>query len=55
MKIFAVMTVAFLPLSLIVTRHDMDFSMPEYRWAFAYPLVIALRVTACAARFLDFD
>ena len=41
MKIFTVVTVIFLPLTLIAGWYGMNFDMPEYRLSFGYPLVIA--------------
>lgn len=42
MKIFTVITAIFLPLTLIVGWYGMNFSMPEYSWPYAYPVVIVL-------------
>lgn len=40
MKLFTVVTVIFMPLTLIVGWYGMNFPMPEYRWSFGYPVVI---------------
>lgn len=45
MKIFTLITTIFFPLTLIVGWYGMNFSMPEYGWAFGYPLVIALSIS----------
>ena len=42
MKIFTVITAVFLPLTLIVGWYGMNVKMPEYKWAYGYPYVIAL-------------
>lgn len=42
MKIFTVITAVFLPLTLIVGWYGMNVQMPEYKWAYGYPYVIAL-------------
>lgn len=44
MKIFTVITAIFLPLTLIVGWYGMNLQMPEFRWPFGYPVVIALCV-----------
>ncbi len=49
MKLFTVITAIFLPLTLIVGWYGMNFPMPEYRWAFGYPIVVA--VSAAVALF----
>jgi len=45
MRLFTVITAVFLPLTLIVGWYGMNFSMPEYKWPYGYPAVIAV----CAA------
>ena len=40
MKIFTVITVIFLPLTLIAGWYGMNFDMPEYGLSFGYPLII---------------
>ena len=43
MKIFTVVTVIFLPLSLLAGWYGMNFAyMPELHWTFGYPAVILL-------------
>ena len=54
MRTFTVMTAIFFPLSLIVGWYGMNFSMPEYGWAFGYPMVIALSVVVCGICFWVF-
>lgn len=45
MKIFTVVTVIFLPLSLLVGWYGMNFSyMPELKWKYGYPTVILISV-----------
>lgn len=44
MKLFTVITAVFLPLTLIVGWYGMNFAMPEYRWAYGYPVVILASV-----------
>lgn len=40
MRLFTVVTVIFLPLTLIVGWYGMNLQMPEYQWIWSYPLVI---------------
>ncbi len=40
MRLFTVITAIFLPLTLIVGWYGMNFPMPEYKWAYGYPVVI---------------
>ena len=54
MRTFTVMTAIFFPLSLIVGWYGMNFSMPEYGWAFGYPMVIAPSVVVCGICFRIF-
>lgn len=42
MKIFTIITAIFMPLQLIVGWYGMNLMMPEFKWAFAYPVVIAV-------------
>lgn len=44
MKLFTVVTTIFLPLSLIAGWYGMNFSMPEYSWAYGYPCAIILSI-----------
>jgi magnesium transporter len=44
MRLFTVVTVIFLPLSLIVGWYGMNLQMPEYRWVWSYPLVIIVSI-----------
>ncbi len=43
-KIFTVITAVFLPLTLIVGWYGMKIEIPEFRWPYCCPLVIALCV-----------
>ena len=45
MRLFTVVTVIFLPLTLIVGWYGMNLQMPEYRWDWSYPLVILVSIT----------
>ena len=43
MRILTVVTTIFLPLTLIAGWYGMNFTyMPELRWKYGYPLVIAI-------------
>ncbi len=44
MKLFTVITVIFLPLTLIVGWYGMNLRMPEYNWYLGYPAVILLSI-----------
>ncbi|ANU44796.1 hypothetical protein ADH76_02245 [Enterocloster clostridioformis] len=49
MKVFTVVTVIFLLLSLLVGWYGMNFSyMPEIRWKYGYPAVILASVAIAA-------
>jgi magnesium transporter len=51
MRVFTIVTVIFLPLTLIVGWYGMNFiDMPELRWKYGYPAVIA--VSAAVVAFL---
>lgn len=45
MRLFTVITAIFLPLTLIVGWYGMNFPMPEYQWAYGYPVVIVISLT----------
>lgn len=50
MKIFTVVTVIFLPLSLLAGWYGMNFShIPELKWKYGYPLVILVSIVTVAA------
>ena len=42
MKVFTVVTSIFMPLNLITSWYGMNLRMPEFGWAFGYPMVMAL-------------
>ena len=43
MRVFTIVTVIFLPLTLIAGWYGMNFTgMPELTWKFGYPAVIAI-------------
>lgn len=45
MKLFTVVTAIFLPLNLLVGWYGMNFeNMPELRWKYGYPSVVALSI-----------
>lgn len=44
MKIFTVITAIFLPLTLLVGWYGMNLKLPEFKWAFGYPMVIVLSI-----------
>ena len=50
MKIFTVVTVIFLPLSLLAGWYGMNFShIPDLKWKYGYPLVILVSIVTVAA------
>lgn len=50
MKIFTVVTVIFLPLSLLAGWYGMNFSyIPELKWKYGYPVVILVSIMTVAA------
>jgi magnesium transporter len=54
-KIFSVMSVLFLPPTLIASMYGMNFQfMPELAWSFGYPLSIVLMVIAGILPYLYF-
>lgn len=55
MKVLTIVTTLFLPLSLIAAWYGMNFEhMPELKWAYGYPGVIALSVLVVAICLLWF-
>ncbi|WP_022703409.1 magnesium transporter CorA family protein [Pseudorhodobacter ferrugineus] len=54
-KIFSVVSVIFLPPTLIASMFGMNFAhMPELQWAYGYPYAIGLMVTFAVLPFLYF-
>ncbi len=54
-KIFTVVTVIFMPPTLIASLYGMNFRlMPELDWAYGYPFAVALMVLSSAATLLLF-
>ena len=54
MRLFTVVTVIFLPLTLIVGWYGMNLKMPEYNWIWSYPLVIIASVIIVVLTILFF-
>lgn len=54
MRLFTVVTVIFLPLTLLVGWYGMNLPMPEYQWSWSYPLVIALSLMIVVLTILIF-
>lgn len=54
MKLFTVITAIFLPLTLLVGWYGMNFDMPEYGWAYGYPMVAVLSVVIALFSILYF-
>ena len=44
MKVFTLVTSIFMPLTLIAGWYGMNLKMPEFDWAYSYPVVIAVCV-----------
>jgi magnesium transporter len=54
-KLFSVMSVIFLPPTLIASMYGMNFQiMPELQWDFGYPFAIALMVLAAVLPYVFF-
>lgn len=54
-KIFSVVSVVFLPPTLVASSYGMNFAyMPELEWSFGYPAAIGLMVAAALAPYLYF-
>lgn len=54
MKLFTVVTVIFMPLTLIVGWYGMNFPMPEYRWAYGYPSLIIVNAAVALVTIIYF-
>lgn len=54
MRVFTVVTSIFLPLTLLVGWYGMNFNMPEFRWEYGYPVVIAVSVVICVSLLVIF-
>lgn len=54
MKLFTVVTVIFMPLTLIVGWYGMNFPMPEYRWEFGYPSIIIVNAVVALITIIYF-
>ncbi len=54
MKVFTVVTAIFLPLTLLAGWYGMNLNMPEFHWAYGYPLVIGLSVVVVIAQIAYF-
>ena len=44
MRLFTVIAAIFMPLTLLVGWYGMNFPMPEYGWAYGYPVVVVLSI-----------
>ncbi|MBE5253890.1 MAG: magnesium/cobalt transporter CorA [Enterobacterales bacterium endosymbiont of Blomia tropicalis] len=54
-KIFSVVSVVFLPPTLVASSYGMNFDfMPELKWSFGYPAAIGLMILAGLAPYLYF-
>ncbi|WMY96280.1 MAG: magnesium/cobalt transporter CorA [Arsenophonus sp.] len=54
-KIFSVVSVVFLPPTLVASSYGMNFEfMPELKWHFSYPIVIILMIVAGLAPYIYF-
>jgi magnesium transporter len=54
-KLFSVMSVIFLPPTLVASIYGMNFeAMPELRWQLGYPWAIALMILAAVLPYLFF-
>lgn len=54
-KIFSVVSVAFLPPTLVASSYGMNFDiMPELKWTFGYPMAIVLMIFSGLAPYLYF-
>ncbi len=54
-KIFSVVSVVFLPPTLVASSYGMNFEfMPELKWSFGYPAAICLMILAGLAPYLYF-
>ncbi|KAA2242939.1 magnesium transporter CorA [Chitinophaga agrisoli] len=54
MRVLTIFSVFFLPLSFIVGLYGMNFNIPETKWSFGYPMVVALLVAVTVLIFLWF-
>lgn len=54
MRLFTVVTVIFLPLTLLVGWYGMNLKMPEFLWSGSYPIVILISVIIVVATVLTF-
>lgn len=54
MKVFTLVTSIFLPLTLIAGWYGMNLQMPEFSWAYGYPVVVAVCLIVCIVWFVLF-
>ncbi|MEG1753492.1 MAG: CorA family divalent cation transporter [Christensenella sp.] len=54
MKVLTIVTIIFMPLTLIVGWYGMNFIMPEYGFAVAYPIVIVASILVAVVGILYF-
>jgi magnesium transporter len=54
MKIFTIVTVIFMPLTLLVGWYGMNLQMPEFHWQYAYPVVIVVSLVVVVGLYTFF-
>ncbi len=54
MKIFTIVTVIFMPLTLLVGWYGMNLRMPEYSWQYGYPTVITAAIIISIGLYIFF-
>lgn len=54
MKTFTIISMIFLPLTLITGLYGMNFKIPEYSWSFGYSYVILLMISVSIGLFIYF-
>lgn len=54
MKVFTLVTSVFLPLTLIAGWYGMNLQMPEFKWAYSYPVLIGVCLAVCGVWFVVF-
>ncbi len=54
MKLFTVITVIFMPLTVLVGWYGMNLKMPEFNSAYAYPIVIIISILIVVGEIIYF-